>query len=118
MTESSRVRDGDILEIVEAVDPDGRVRLALHGELDQTSAWQLTRRLDRLHAEGDTVRLDLSRLEFIDSGGVRAILISVRDARSEGREVEVDRELSWQVKQVFDTLGLDAALWPNDGAGG
>lgn len=106
--------DGETLEIEQAVDPDGHVRLVVTGELDQASAVGLSRRLEDLKESADAVRLDLSRLEFIDSGGVRAILIGARDARSEGREFEVHRELSWQVKQVFDTLGLDAALWPED----
>jgi anti-anti-sigma factor len=108
------VQDGETLEIDRAVESDGRVRLVLIGELDQASAVGLTRRLEDLKESGDSVRLDLSKLGFIDSGGVRAILIGARDARADGREFEVDRELSWQVKQVFDTLGLDAALWPED----
>ncbi len=115
MTQSLRVQAGEILEIEQAVDPDGSLRLILVGELDQASASGLSRRLERLRSSGEPVRLDLSRLEFIDSGGVRVILVSVRDARSEGRALEVDRQLSWQVKRVFDTLGLDAALWPEDG---
>jgi anti-sigma B factor antagonist len=108
------VQDGQILEIEQTVDPDGRIRLVLVGELDQASASRLSHKLEDLRASGEAIRLDLSRLEFIDSGGVRVILLSVRDARSDGRELEVDRQLSWQVKQVFDTLGLDAALWPTD----
>lgn len=85
------------------------------GELDHASAWGLTRRLEKLRASGESVRLDLSRLDFIDSSGVRAILISVREARTEGPQLEVDRQLSRQAKQVFDTLGIDAALWPANG---
>ena len=108
------VADGDTLEVDQAVDADGYARLSLRGELDQLSSAVLLRHLDELRGSGDPVRIDLSELEFIDSSGVRAILVSVRDARADGWTVEVDRTLSWQVKHVFDALGLDAVFWPED----
>lgn len=109
------MQDGEILEFEQTVDPDGSVRLVLIGELDHVSAEGLTRRLGELRARGQAVRLDLSKLGFIDSGGVRAVLVAVREAEADEGKLEVDRELSWQVKQVFDTLGLDRALWPENG---
>lgn len=116
MTQSGRVQDGQTLDIEQVVDPDGHVRMVLLGELDQESARFLSTRLDELRASGKSTRIDLSRLGFIDSSGVRAILVSVRGARAEAWELEVDRQLSWQVQRVFDTLGLDAAIWPPDGS--
>jgi anti-anti-sigma factor len=110
------VADGDTLEVEQAVDPDGYVRLSLRGELDQVSAALLHQRLEELKASREPVRIDLSELEFIDSSGVRAILLSVRAGRADGWIVEVDRQLSWQVQHVFDALGLDAVLWPEDQA--
>ena len=59
-----------MFEIGESTDSDGAVRLALSGELDLSGADQLTRRLDDLRGSSRHVRLVLSALELIDSGGV------------------------------------------------
>lgn len=115
MRESDGVAaDGDTLEIEQAVDSDGYTRLSLRGELDQASAALLEQRLQALKASGQPARIDLSGLEFIDSSGVRTLILSVRDAGADGWIVEVHRELSWQVQHVFDALGLDAVFWPED----
>jgi anti-anti-sigma factor len=101
-------------QVEQTVEPDGSVRLSLLGELDYVASESLLRRIDELKQAGDPVRLDLSRLDFIDSSGVRIILLSVRDARRDGWVFEVDRRVSSQVDRVFDVLGLSPALWPND----
>jgi anti-sigma B factor antagonist len=111
------VADEGALEIRRTVDPDGYARLCLKGEFDYVSSGHLLECLDQLKESGDPIRLDLSELEFIDSGGVRTVLRSVRDAETDGRRLEIDPQISWQVKQVFDVLGLDAVLWPPPGAG-
>ena len=103
--------DNGVFEVRQTADPDGFTRLSLLGEFDHTSSDRLHGALDGLKRSGAPVRLDLSKLEFIDSGGVRAVLRSVRDAAADGWRLEVDPQLSWQVKQVFDVLGLDAVLW-------
>lgn len=101
------------LEIRQTADPDGYARLSLIGEFDHTSSDGVVQRLEDLKRSGEAVRLDLSEVDFIDSGGVRVILRSVRDAEDDGGRVEVDPRISWQVKQVFDVLGLDGLLWPD-----
>jgi anti-anti-sigma factor len=106
--------DPGVFEVRKSVDADGHTRLTLLGELDHTSSDGLLERLAELKRSGEAVRLDLSELEFIDSGGVRAVLRGVRHADGGAWPVEVDPRLSWQVKQVFDVLGLDAVLWPDD----
>lgn len=108
------MQDPGTLELAQTVDSDGAVRLSLLGELDHPSSHLLLRRLDEFKVSRDPVRLDLSQLEFIDSSGVRAVLLSVRDARSAGWRLEVDPQLSWQVQHVFEVLGLDALLWPRE----
>lgn len=105
--------DPGAFEVRQSVDPDGYVRLSLRGELDHASSDGLLGRLAELKRSGEPVRLDLSGLEFIDSGGVRAVLRGVRDAADDAWRLEVDPRVSWQVEQVFDVLGLDAVLWPD-----
>ncbi len=100
----------------ETVDSDGRLRLALLGELDHATTGGLTERLAQLKASGSPVRLDLSELEFIDSSGVRSIIVSIRDARHDDWHLEVDRAVSWQVERVIEVLGIDSLLWPGGAA--
>ncbi len=109
--------DEGVLDVRQTVDPDGYARLCLKGEFDYASSGRLLECLDELKRAGKPIRLDLSELEFIDSGGVRAVLRSVRDAETDGRRLEIDPQLSWQVKQVFDVLGLDSVLWPPTDSG-
>jgi anti-anti-sigma factor len=56
----------------------GRVAfVTLHGELDVHAVGDLEPELERLECEGavDIVALDLRRLDFLDSSGLRAILL-------------------------------------------
>lgn len=106
------MQDDGIFQVEQTVDPDGHVRLSLRGELDHATSDGLLRRLGELKTAGEPVRLDLSGLEFIDSSGVQAVLISVREARRDAWRLEIDPQISWQVKDVFDVLGLGAVLWP------
>jgi anti-sigma B factor antagonist len=106
------VQDRGEFGVEETVDSDGRVRLLLVGELDHATTQGLTQRLDQLKEDGSPVRLDLSGLEFIDSSGIRSLIVSLRDAREEGWDLEVERSVSWQVERVITVLGIDSVLWP------
>jgi anti-anti-sigma factor len=97
----------------ESVDSDGRVRLLLLGELDHATTEDLVQRLEQLKESGSPARLDLSSLEFIDSSGIRSVLVGILDARRDGWELEVDRSVSWQVERVIKVLGIDSVLWPD-----
>ena len=108
--------DYGVFDLDQGVDPDGYVRLALLGELDHASSDGLLKRIAQLKASGESVRLDLSRLAFIDSSGVRAVLLSVQDATRDNWRLEIDPQVSWNVQHVFDVLGVDAVLWPGPDA--
>lgn len=99
--------------VEETADSGGSVRLRLVGELDQAGIGGLNQRLGELKQSGATVRLDLSGLEFIDSSGVRCILLSLRDARRDHWQLEVDPHVSWQVERVVNVLGIGPVLWPD-----
>jgi|GEM_PF-2547667 len=77
------------------------VRLTLHGELDLVSTRALEDRLTRLRAKRQPVRLDLSRLEFIDSTGLHLLIRSVADARTEGWGFEIEPDVSQPVRRLF-----------------
>lgn len=85
----------------------GELRLSLHGELDFASTRQLDERLTSLRAKKRAVRLDLSRLEFIDSTGLHLLIRSVGDARSNGWKLEIDPEISGSVERLFKLVHFD-----------
>ena len=82
------------------VESDRRV-VALTGELDLASAPMAE---EDLRAEIDV--LDLSRLEFMDSGGVR-ILLRVCGARTEPLVV---RGVTRAVRRILDLTGVSDLL--------
>src|SRR5947209_2395709 len=99
-------------QIEQRRDPGGYLRLVLSGELDLSSVSKLTTALRQLGRETERVRLDLSQLEFLDSSGINALVIGLRDARSDGWHLEVDRRVSPQVERVISISGVGPFLWP------
>jgi anti-anti-sigma factor len=93
-------------------DPEGRVRLELVGELDIAGATQLEDRLQSLAAGGDALVLDLHRLLFIDSSGLRVLVGAVTDARQNQRSLVFEGTLAPQVRQIIDLLELRDLFWP------
>jgi anti-sigma B factor antagonist len=96
-------------EIHQAHDGD-RLRLKLTGELDLGSAPVLRQRLAQLRAEQRPVRLDLSRLEFMDSTGIHLLLDAYHDARHDGWQLAIDPTLSPRIQRLFKLTGLDRII--------
>ncbi len=90
-----------------------RLRLALVGELDVAVVKQLADRLSELRKGGYTVCVDMSRLDFIDSTGLRELINELADARRDGWELEVDDQLTDQVARVIDLVGARSYFWPD-----
>jgi anti-sigma B factor antagonist len=100
--------------IEESYDRDGVARLRLVGELDLAVADELVMRLRVLLDGGTSVRIDLSRLEFIDSRGMHALIRAVVLGREAGRGiVEIDREVTATVRHALELAGVARMLWPN-----
>jgi anti-anti-sigma factor len=92
------------LVISSAVD-DGTASIALAGELDLAGARQLETRLDEVEREGPTrLVIDLGRLAFIDSTGLRLLLQADARARERGCEL-VLRPGEDSVQRVFEVTG-------------
>jgi anti-sigma B factor antagonist len=99
---------------IDAERDGGQHRLLLRGDLDLTSAPKLTDAVARACADGATeVVLDVSRLEFIDSTGLRAILTS-RTLCEEalcGFSLTPGREqIRHQVRRLLEITGLIGRL--------
>jgi anti-sigma B factor antagonist len=103
---------GPSFEIRESVDADGVARVTLIGELDIAVADGVEERLRQLRDAGKRVRLDLSQLDFIDSSGVRAIVLGLKHARQGGHELEVERRVSSSVGRMIEIMGIGQQLWP------
>jgi anti-sigma B factor antagonist len=91
-------------------DRDGVVRIRVVGELVLTNADVLRSCLVDLLGSGTPVRLDLTRLSFIDSRGVAALVAAAREAESAGGTLEVEARLTRQVARVFAITGLNDVL--------
>ena len=96
----------------ESRDSDGTVRLTLIGELDIAVVNAFGDRLRQYADSGQAVRLDLSELDFIDSSGVQAVVLGVRDARQRGLSLEVDPHISATTKRMVEIMGVGPHLWP------
>jgi anti-anti-sigma factor len=89
---------------------DGQTRLALAGELDIASTPQLEEGLAEAEAaEPAVLVLDLRKVEFIDSTGLRAVIAADERARNAGRRLVVVRGTA-AVERVFSVTQLDQRL--------
>ncbi|HET9074191.1 MAG TPA: STAS domain-containing protein [Solirubrobacteraceae bacterium] len=91
---------------------EGEVVLALCGDLDIAVTENLRTRFQELRRETAPVRLDLSRLDFIDSSGLACITEAVREAREDGRDFEVGRDLREQVRRLLELVDGEQLFWP------
>lgn len=97
---------GQYFEILESQDHEA-VRLSLQGELDFASTRMLEDRLTSLRAKKRTVRLDLSKLEFIDSTGLHLLIRALGDARSNGWKFQIEPDVSIPVQRLFKLVHFD-----------
>lgn len=85
-------------------------RLRLVGELDVGVASGLEDRLKELSESRHRVRVDLSKLDFIDSSGIRLLVHALRDSRRDGWGFEVDGDLPEQVRRVFSLANVEGLI--------
>jgi anti-sigma B factor antagonist len=100
--------------IEESHDRDGVARLTVVGELDLAVADHLVMRLRVLLDGGNHVRIDLSRLQFIDSRGMHALIRAVALGREAGgKVVEIDPTVAANVRHALELAGVARMLWPD-----
>jgi anti-sigma B factor antagonist len=86
--------------------PVGTVEVVLHGELDIATLDEALRRVEAAEREEPPlVVIDMSELTFVDSSGVRLVLLADERARAAGRRVAV-RLGNGPALRVFQVLGL------------
>lgn len=89
---------------------DEMVWVRVTGEVDLCTAPELELSLTREIDAGSKVLLDLSRVSFIDSSGLRAIAMAARMAQSNGSALELDSSLPDQARRVIEISGLHGLL--------
>jgi anti-anti-sigma factor len=111
---ASTAQSGRALVLRERLDAHDTLHVTLLGDLDVAGAVTLTARLAELKSADQPVRLDLSRLTFIDSGGIQAVIVTLIDARMTGWHLEVAPEVSPSVQRATQITGIAQILWPED----
>jgi anti-sigma B factor antagonist len=87
-----------------------RVVLELHGELDLLGAPSLQEEIEKVETSAPgIVVLDLEKLQFVDSAGLRVILAAHERSREQGRELALTRG-SEQVQRLFTIAGVNDHL--------
>jgi anti-sigma B factor antagonist len=95
---------------VQSEDRDGLVHVALRGELDLSTVGKVQDELDRIEASSPpVVVLDLSKLTFLDSTGLRCLVTADERARENGRRVVIVRGPE-AVQRVFSITRLEDRL--------
>jgi anti-anti-sigma factor len=108
---------GPRFEIRETADADGAKRLKMIGELDLAVGERLKEALRAAADAHDAVLVDLSELDFIDSSGLRVLVLALKHARDEGEELRIERRVSPSVARVIELAGLSNYLWPDHASG-
>jgi anti-anti-sigma factor len=101
------------IPVVVVLEPSGRqATVRLHGEVDVevepciVEAVHRTARLEGLAA----IDVDATGVTFIDSSGLRALVLGREEARSRGLQYTVQITAGSFVARVFAITGLDEAL--------
>jgi anti-anti-sigma factor len=95
---------------LETQDQNGVLYLTLRGELDIGSAGKVEEELRRIEQDGPAlIVLDLRKLDFMDSSGLRVIMAADQRAREEDRRVAVIQGPD-AVRRVFEITRLDERL--------
>lgn len=103
------------LRVVDTWEDADRLALVLHGELaiDTLPTAQIEVNAAQDHAPPVLV-LDLSQLEYVDSSGVRLVLLAQQVADDADRRLAV-RLGHGPTRRIFDTLGVTERLEVLDG---
>jgi anti-sigma B factor antagonist len=95
---------------VQTEDRNGQIHIVLRGELDLSTVGKVQDELRRVEKSApDLVVVDLSRLTFLDSTGLRCLVTADERARDEGRRVVIVRGPE-AVQRVFSITRLEERL--------
>ena len=84
--------------------------LRLIGELDLSTAPILHERIADQLGDGHAVTLDLTGVPFVDSSGLRVLILAAREAAEHGLEFALLEPLPAQMARLLDVAGLTGRL--------
>jgi len=84
---------------------DGTVGIAVRGELDMSAAPDLAEAIAGARTGADTLVLDLSRVTFLDSSAIGALVAAGRDVLEAGGRLQIGPR-SEIVSRVLEITGL------------
>ncbi|HEY2195426.1 MAG TPA: STAS domain-containing protein [Actinomycetospora sp.] len=94
------------LRVVRRQEEPDRMELVLHGELDITTFPIAQREISSVQDQRPAILvLDMAELAYLDSSGIRLVLLAQQHADDSGRKVAV-RLGDGQARRLFDMLGL------------
>lgn len=96
------------MDIVKTMDDNG-MTLAVSGRLETATAPQLENEVKGIPQDVKRLRLDLGRLEYVSSAGLRVILNAHKIMNTRGGTFEVTGA-NPSVKRVFDITGFTPIL--------
>jgi anti-anti-sigma factor len=103
--------DTPVFEIASERDSDGVFIVHVRGELDISHEEELRAELNRGVAEGDGgIVVDLTECDFIDSSGVRALLLGREAQRADGEGGLSIASGSTQIVRILSVMGVDEAI--------
>jgi anti-sigma B factor antagonist len=103
--------DTPVFEIASERDSGGVFILHVRGELDISHEEELRAELNRGVVESDGgIVVDLTECEFIDSSGVRALLLGREAQRADGGGGLSIASGSTQIVRILSVMGVDEAI--------
>lgn len=88
----------------------GSVSCVVEGRLDVQQAGELRSSLAEARSQGaKEIELDLSKVDFMDSAGLAAVVSGLKQARSAGGELYLVKPSS-QVKRILELTLLDKVI--------
>lgn len=85
------------------------VQLCVEGRVDTNTSPQLQKSILQAFQKGNKVVLDLEKVDYVSSSGLRALLIGQKTANSKGGSMKLVHVCS-AVMKVFDMTGFSKML--------
>ena len=97
-----------VMDIVKAHNA-GKVRFAISGRLDTTTAPRLQETLMPEIDAGNNIELDCTELAYISSAGLRVLLLGEKTAQGKGVHMTL-AHVSPDIMEIFSMTGFDTIL--------
>ena len=85
------------------------VIIYVDGRLDTLTSPQLTEEIDKIMPSVDKIILDIEKVEYVSSAGLRVLLAADNNMRGKGGELNM-RNVPGPVMDVFEMTGFSSAL--------